>query len=419
VSWVVNHVRPWSDVTVADRGLYVIALTAAVAAGAGFTAVSRRPMRPRTAVLLAGGVLGATVVAWALVRSSGHLVAPAGVQHRALLLAAGWLAAGGALLVALGRVPSGAALVAALALVAGSLAGLANFNAILPPDQAYPAKPASIAALQRQPGAFRVGVIRHPGALSVLNPNAAALFGLDGIEGYDFPLSKRWSDLQTKVLRFPTLRAESAKAIGVPSGPALTAYRMMNTRFYVAGPGERPPSPGFRAVYSGPDATVLRDDAALPRAYVVAAALRLPYRQALDRLVRGDLDPRRLALVPPGAPSLAERSASGADLQPARVERLAPDHVRVHLARGSTGWLVLADAYAPAWKAEVDGRSARLWPTDVVAMGLPVTGRSRTVDFRLDRTSFWLGAGISLAGLAAIALLVAVGLRRRRRVPVG
>ena len=75
---------------------------------------------------------------------------------------------------------------------------------------------------------------------------------------------------------------------------------------------------------------------------------------------------------------------------------------------------MIADAYAPSWTATVDGRPRRLWATDVALMGLPVARGRRTVDVRLDRTSFWIGAAISLAACGAVAGLVAVGLHRRR-----
>ena len=83
---------------------------------------------------------------------------------------------------------------------------------------------------------------------------------------------------------------------------------------------------------------------------------------------------------------------------------------------------MLANAYSPGWKAEVNGREAELRPANFAAMGVPVTSSTRVVDFRLDRSSFWLGATISLAALAFTALLAGLGRRRhveRLGEPVG
>ena len=134
------------------------------------------------------------------------------------------------------------------------------------------------------------------------------------------------------------------EAVVPPIRPVLSALRMLNTRFYIAPPGEPRPAPGFRVVHAGPDATVLRDDAALPRAYVVPAAARTPYGQALDLLARGAVDPRRQALVPPGAPVPSRPGALRGWSRSAQADRLAPDHLRIHVGPGPPGWLVVAVA---------------------------------------------------------------------------
>jgi hypothetical protein len=189
---------------------------------------------------------------------------------------------------------------------------------------------------------------------------------------------------------------------------------MLNTRFYVAAPGTPPPQPEFRAVYRGEDATVFRDPAALPRAYVVSRTTERSYEASLAMLAEGRVDARDAALVPPGSPSLPRSAAS---FRPARVELLGPDHVRVSLEPGPPGWLVLANSYCSCWEAEVDGRETAIHPTNVVSMGLPVPAGAQAVDFRLDRSSLWLGAALSLVGFAAIAGLALAG--GRVRLPGG
>jgi hypothetical protein len=129
-------------------------------------------------------------------------------------------------------------------------------------------------------------------------------------------------------------------------------------------------------------------------------------------MAAGAVDYRAEALVPPGT-----ATAGPGRFRPARAQELSPDHVRVHLPAGAGGWLVLANAYSPAWKAESGGRSLALEPTNSVAMGVAVPHGARTVDFRLDRTVFYLGALISVLSLAATGALALTGRRRRRRAP--
>ena len=411
VRWIVETVPPWSKITASERAYFVVALVGAVGAGAGFSSLSRRALPVRSVLLVVGGVAVVTLFAFALADIRDVLAAPADVKVSALVTGALWLVATAALLLAIGRTRPGFALAGTLVLAVVSLVELQNFNVVLPPDTAYPRTPAAITALQRQPGVFRVGIIRSPGGPNVMTANAAALYGLEAVEGYDFPLSKRWSDFQGRVLRFPALRAETARAVDPPTSEALVGYRMVNTRFYLAPPGQPSPRPEFETVYSGDDATLFRDPAALPRAYVVPRTVQRPYEQAVAALADGSVDVRREALVAPGA-SPALHSDGG--FRPARVERPSPDHVRVVLDRGPPGWLVLANSYCSCWKAEVDGRETPIEPTDVVAMGVSVPAGARVVDFRLDRSSFWLGAALSLVGFAGIAGLA---MTRSRTTP--
>jgi len=413
LSWFVEHVPPWSTSYLGEQRTYfVLALAGAVGAGAAFSSLARRPLpfRGVAAIVAAGALLIAA--AFLLADHWNVLKAPASVKHHSVWLTALLLLGAALLMAAIGRLGSRLALVLAIGLCAASVAGFQDLNVILSPDRAHPAKPPAVAALQARPQPFRIGVIRRGRELTLL-ANTAALYGLEDIEGYDFPLSKRWSDFQTTVLRFggsqfPELRS----ARHPPTGAGLAGLRMMNVRYYLAAPGATRPAAGFETVYRGRDAVVFRDRHALPRAYLVPRTVPASDDQALAALAAGRLDPRRLALVPPRARAPA---AGGGRLRPARVERLAPDHVRVQLPPGGAGWLVLASAYSPDWKAEVDGAEVEPRPTDFAAMGVPVAASARTVDFRLDRGGYWLGAAISLAALLVTGLLAASGRRRRVR----
>jgi hypothetical protein len=185
---------------------------------------------------------------------------------------------------------------------------------------------------------------------------------------------------------------------------------MMNTKYYMAAPGAKPPNPALRTVYAGRDATVFEDPGALPRAYVVPTTARVSDEQSLAALASGRFDPRRVALVPAGTPALPPR---GRTFVAAQSKRLGPDHTRVDVPGGNGGWLVLADAYAPLWHATVDGRPVPLRATDYVAMGVPVPPGRHTVDFELSHTGF--DVGVVLSCLALVGMVVATLVERRRR----
>jgi hypothetical protein len=404
VSVWTSHVAPWSTALLAGRVYFIVALAAAIGAGAGYSALSERPLPVRRVVLVAGGVAAVLLVGVALAERRDLLVAPASVKWTALILAGVAIAAGAGLLAGLGRGPASLMLLATIVVCAVSLLEQRGLNVTLAPEDAYPRAPAAIRFLQRQRWPFRVQVIRP--RESMVPPNLLAQFGLESLEGYDFPLSSRWSDTQGAALRYAGLLPERRVLIGPPQEPALTALRLFNVRYYLAEPGAAPPAPGFETAYSGPDATVFRDPAALPRAFVVPSVRPLSDDDARGALSAADFDPRKTALVPRGTESPAGPVEK---LVPARVERLAPDHLRVHLPAGAAGWLVIGNAYSSSWEASVDGRSEQLRPTDFSAMGLPVAAGARTVDVRLDRTRYWIGALISLLAILTMVLLALLG----------
>ena len=121
-------------------------------------------------------------------------------------------------------------------------------------------------------------------------------------------------------------------------------------------------------------------------------------------LERGGLDPRAAALVPVGAPRLA----GGGRWRAASADTSSPDRVRVSVPPGRGGWLVLANGWWRQWRAKVDGRPAKVYPTNYAAMGLPLAPGPHTVEFRVRRTSLTLGAAISGAGLLLLLLLAAL-----------
>ena len=402
ISWVFEHVKPWSTTTLGARVGFVSALVGALGAGLGFSALSKRPVSIRAAVAVVAAVTFVFGFGYLLAQHREVLAAPGDVRRDALLTGFLALLACGGLLLAVGRLPQWAAFALATGAVLLSLNGLRDFNAFLPPDVAYPAEPAALQALRGKSG--RVGVIPTTAHPTLVPPNVLSTYGLSTAEGYDFPLSRRWSFFQSEMLGFRSLRPEYAHATEPPTRQNLAALRQFNTRYYIAAPGAAAPFDEFDVFYSGPDATVFRDNRALPRAFVVDSVLPTPEAETLEALRRSDFDAHREAVVPedariPGAAGRTPRST--------QVEQISGDHVRVSLGPGGGGWLVLADAYAPTWKAKVDGDDVDVEPTNYAAMGVPVPRSARTVDFYLDRTSFWVGAAISGVALILIVLLAA------------
>jgi hypothetical protein len=409
VSWVLENVPPWSGGN-NQRVFFVVALAAAAGAATGFDSLVARPLAIRSVALWAGLLGAATAALVGVLALTDHLPASGAVERKAVLLFIGTLVVGALLLAALGRVSHGAGVALAVAVVALEMAYLQDWNVMLPPDQAHPPTPPAVKALQDEPGVFRMTSFRgSPDEPLVLPPNTSSLYGLEDAQGYDYPQPRRWADLSWFVLGWRGITRElNFLTPGPPEGPALTALRMANVRYYVAPPGTRRPGRAFRRIYDGRDGRVFRDADALPRAYLVPRTRKVTEGRALRILERGGLSPRRAALVPPDAPG----SPVGSGFAPARVEVVSPDRVRVHVPSGGAGWLVLANSYSPSWSAEADGRPVDIQPTNLALMGVPVTAGTRVVEFHARAT--WVWAGLVVTGVSlVIALLLARPSRRR------
>jgi hypothetical protein len=407
VIWLVRAVPPFSEGNNL-RVLYMVALVLAVLAGIGLDALLARPARGRRLALGLGAALAAAVVYLVIDLAAGEISAPAATKGRAVAMFAIAFALGAAVVWAAGRVSAAAAIAAALVVAVLELAYLQPWNTFVAPGVATPPTPDSIAFLQGQPGPFRLtGLWRGFGPPQALPANTAGDYGLESIQGYDFPLAERWSDLSNDVLGEHGLARElPGKTSPDPARPAARrALQMLNVRYYLALPDAPAPARGLRRVYAGRDATVFADPRALPRAYVVPRAVPATDGAALATLRAGLLDPRRVALVPAGVAG----TSTGHGYAPARARADDPEDWRVALPRGHAGWLVFAASWSPLWKATVDGRDVATHPTDYALVGLSVPAGARAVELHYAATAAWWGFALSAAGWLGIAALAVLG----------
>jgi hypothetical protein len=186
-------------------------------------------------------------------------------------------------------------------------------------------------------------------------------------------------------------------------------FDMLGVR-YVIGRGSVPTN--SHPAFQGTDYWVLVNSNALPRTFVPRRVETVAEDKArLAKLAAEDFDPREVAYVesPVDLPSPCRGTAS-------IVEEI-PTRIVVSVQMETPGLVVLADLWDKGWQARLNGQRVPILRANHAIRGVVVPSGSGTLEFRYAPTSFaW---GLRLAGLAAAALLVWLGIALRRRQAAG
>ncbi|MGF1473439.1 MAG: YfhO family protein [Rubrobacteraceae bacterium] len=199
---------------------------------------------------------------------------------------------------------------------------------------------------------------------------------------------------------------------------------MLNTRYivtpnYLSGPDARSVQRlqnDHPKVYEDGQVTVLENEEALPRAWIVHSVRETKPKEALRLLDAGEADPRNVAFIEENPPRLGQPDNPSAD----RVSFASyePDEIRLDVSTGAPGFLVMSEIYYPAWKAYVDGRPVSLYRTNSLFRGVPVPKGDHTVELRYESGTLNLGIAISLlTGLVCAALVATFARRHWRKGP--
>jgi hypothetical protein len=176
-------------------------------------------------------------------------------------------------------------------------------------------------------------------------------------------------------------------------------------------------------VYRAPDS--------LGRAWVVPVADVADDQAAvLSRLARGEIDPAHTVLLElaqmatadapftsspvPDRPSASDNTSPTTHLS---LRDDGPNVRRLTLPEPATGWLVVSEAWAPGWHAEVDGRPQPVLRADGGIMAVPLGTEASDVVLYYRPMVVTLGAIISLAALLIALVLVWRGITGGRRAP--
>jgi hypothetical protein len=328
------------------------------------------------------------------------------VVPAALAVALVWLRLSGRL-----GVPAFAGLALALVVLDLFKAGMGYNPAIHEHDAVQPVTPAIRYLQEQRPNRFAGLHPEAPITLAVpIPPNVAMRYGLYDARGYDFPFEKRYAELWRRAIaQSPDCNYAFCPESAGRSPTALRALGLLGVTDLLQNHGD-PPLRDLQLAYSGPDARVYRNPAALPRAFLVSSQQVVEGGDAArEAVTAADFQARTTAVVERHIAGIPAGSGSPGT---ARIARYGEQHVEVDTDATRRSLLVLTDSWFPGWKATVDGQDVPIERVDYLIRGVVVPAGAHRVEFRYDPASWRAGWILSLLALIGILAAALVGWRR-------
>jgi hypothetical protein len=256
-----------------------------------------------------------------------------------------------------------------------------------PPTSGYD-HPQVIDFLKREAGYARID--SRTGVWDVWQPNLALLAGLYDVSGVDNPL------VIADVERYQ-------QGLASRSSPL---YDFLGIGYLLGSKDVELDWSKFELAFEAdPTLNVYRNQAALPRAFVVHQANVVPdHESAWQALHQPGFDPATTVVLE-GGEALAGPVSGGASAQ---IARYAPNHVEIDVNSSAEGHLVLSDPYYPGWRAWVDGQPVDIQRANYAFRAVTVPAGAHRVTMRFQPITWRIGLGITF--LAVLLLLVLAGL---------
>jgi hypothetical protein len=246
-----------------------------------------------------------------------------------------------------------------------------------------------------------------------LPPNAAMVYGLHSLNGYDPFIPATLAGLLTAFQ--PDVIAWAMFGNKVPplelGGTEPPILDLLGVRTVIAPPGVV--SPGTQDVSSPGRVSVFDQPGAFPAAFVASCWLVVSDAAVLPRLAgMGAADLRSTVTIAP-APAVPGESPGTCPAGPAAtVKADGPEHVVMSVPASAGGIAVLTDQWYPGWTATLDGREAPILRVDAALRGVAVGPGAHRIEFRYRPR--WPLEGLALVALTvAVMFLVATAPRRR------
>jgi hypothetical protein len=166
----------------------------------------------------------------------------------------------------------------------------------------------------------------------------------------------------------------------------------------------------LQPAYEGPDGVVYQNPRALPRAWVTGHWQPASGATCKAQLLEPAFDRAHVALLEKPPEPQPDSTASGT----ARVTQFGANHLQLEVDASAPALVVLAEAWHSGWRATVNGTSRPVWPVDCVLRAVAVPAGHSVVEMRFTDPALRRGLVLTLAALAVVLALLAIGWRAGR-----
>ncbi|MGI8745822.1 MAG: hypothetical protein ACR2NN_25250 [Bryobacteraceae bacterium] len=178
--------------------------------------------------------------------------------------------------------------------------------------------------------------------------------------------------------------------------------------------GDKPPFGDSREMYQGTSGIkVFENPSVFPRAWAVHEII--PVKKLSDGMdiLRDHLDDlRHKAFSLKNIPAIPACSAP----DDVSIPSYKSEVVTIRANMGCDGMVVISDAFFPGWGARVDGKPAEIYEVDGPLRGVLVPQGSHQLTMRYRPASVYLGAALTLLGIAGTAVLTTLARYRATTV---
>jgi hypothetical protein len=221
-------------------------------------------------------------------------------------------------------------------------------------------------------------------------------------EGNDYVMRLRW--LPPSAPAHVVVRATLPEGELVVRGVSLIDERTGDFQALVLSDRGR-----FRLAHSG-DVKIYENLDVLPRAFLVhKAAAAADDEAALSLMQSPTFDPAAEVVLAGGLP---EPSLPGEGTDSVRVAHYAPERIEIEVDAGSSGYLVVTDAWYPGWRVTIDGEPRVIQRADLFFRAVAVDAGYHRVAFTFRPVSLPIGVGVSLAGMVGVVIAAVLTCRR-------